>query len=233
MTEHEFNVCLARINIFPTEKQLSQLEQYYQLTKEYNKVMNLTGITDKPEFYLKHFYDSATIAQIINLNDITTMCDIGSGAGFPGIVVKILFPHIKITLLDSLNKRVEFLNKVISELKLDGIEAVHDRAEVYARKYQNSFELTVARAVAQTNTLLEYAIPMTKIKGYFVAMKGNLTNEKDYANACHKLLCREIKKIEFDLPKEQGKRSLILFLKDKDTPSKYPRENKLIKNNPL
>ena len=129
MTISEFIEELKKLNIEPTQKQLEQLNRYYELIVEYNKVMNLTGITEKEQVYLKHFYDSLTIAKVIDLNKEESLCDIGTGAGFPGIVLKILFPNLKITLIDSLNKRIEFLKIVIKELNLNNIEAKHTKTE--------------------------------------------------------------------------------------------------------
>jgi len=137
MTQNEFIKALNDINVTLTQNQLDQLNKYYELLVEYNKVMNLTGITEKEEVYLKHFYDSLTIIKIIDLNNIDSLCDIGTGAGFPGLVLKIVFPNLKITLLDSLNKRIEFLKIVINELGLKDIEVIHTRAEEYALNNRN------------------------------------------------------------------------------------------------
>ncbi len=155
MTISEFIEELKKLNIEPTEEQLNQLNKYYELIVEYNKVMNLTGITEKEQVCLKHFYDSLTIAKVIDLNKEETLCDIGTGAGFPGIVLKILFPNLKITLIDSLNKRIEFLKIVIKELNLNNIEAIHTRAEEYAKDNIEKFDVVTSRAVAPLNILLE------------------------------------------------------------------------------
>ena len=175
---------LKKINITLTNNQLEQLEKYYEMLVEYNKVMNLTGITDHDQVFLKHFYDSLTLSKIIDLTQEETLCDIGTGAGFPGLVIKICFPNLKVVLLDSLNKRTKFLSNVINELKLDNIEVVHTRAEEYALKNRNKFDVTTARAVAHLSTLLEYSIPMTKQNKYFIALKANVDEEiKEIDNA--------------------------------------------------
>jgi len=154
MEINEFIEQLKLINIVIDDKQIEQLNKYYELLIEYNKVMNLTGITEKKQVYLKHFYDSVTLIKIIDLKKIETLCDIGTGAGFPGLVLKIVFPNLKVTLLDSLNKRINFLNTVIKELNLENIETIHARAEEYAKENIEKFDVTTARAVAHTSILL-------------------------------------------------------------------------------
>lgn len=233
MNQNSFIEELKLINVSLTQIQLNQLNQYYELLIEYNKVMNLTGITECEEVYLKHFYDSLTISKIIDLNSINTLCDIGTGAGFPGLVLKIVYPNLKITLLDSLNKRIEFLKKVIDELNLKDIEVVHARAEEYAVKNRNKFDITTARAVAHTSILLEYAIPMTKVNGFFIPLKANMNDElKEIDNAMNTLNVSLIDKIEFLLPIENSNRTILLFKKNKDN-IKYPRKFNEIKKNKL
>lgn len=233
MNQNRFIEELKLINISLTQNQLDQLNEYYNLLIEYNKVMNLTGITDYEEVYLKHFYDSLTLAKVIDLNSINSLCDIGTGAGFPGLVLKIVFPNLKITLLDSLNKRVEFLKVVIDKLNLKNIEVIHSRAEDYALKNRNKFDVTTARAVAHISILLEYAIPLTKINGYFIPLKANMTEElKEINNAINELNVRLIKKEEFKLPIEGSTRTILLFEKLKDN-KKYPRKYSEIKKKRL
>ena len=225
---------LNLINVELTQNQLNQLNEYYNLLIEYNKVMNLTGIVDKEEVYLKHFYDSLTLIKIIDLTKIETLCDIGTGAGFPGLVLKIVFPNLKVTLLDSLNKRINFLNTVIKELKLENIETIHARAEEYAKENIEKFDITTARAVAHTSILLEYAIPMTKINGYFIPLKANMTEElNEISNALKELNVILENKIEFELPIEKSKRCIIKFKKILKTDKKYPRKYNEIKNKKL
>ncbi len=226
MNQDRFILELSKLNINITSLQLQQLERYYELLIEYNKVMNLTGITDKEDVYLKHFYDSLTITKVIDLNKYNTLCDVGTGAGFPGLVIKILYPHLKITLLDSLNKRLNFLNVVIKKLNLKDIETVHTRVE----DYKKQFDIVVARAVAPLNILLEYCIPITKVNGYFIAMKGK-NEEAD--NALLKLNSEIIETNLFLLPIEQSNRTIIKIKKIKETDKKYPRIYSEIKKNPL
>lgn len=233
MDQNRFIEELKQLNVSLTQTQIDQLNRYYELLIEYNKVMNLTGITEKTEVYLKHFYDSLTIVKIIDLNKINSLCDIGTVAGFPGLVLKIVFPNLKITLLDSLNKRIEFLKKVIEELKLTDIEVIHARAEEYAINNRNKFDVTTARAVAHTSILLEYAIPMTKIDGYFIPLKANMNEEiNEIDNALNQLNTKLIKRKEFKLPIEESNRTIILFQKEKDNKN-YPRKNSEIKKNKL
>lgn len=233
MKQDNFIQELKKLNIQLTETQLLQLEIYYKMLVEYNKIMNLTGITEHDEVFLKHFYDSLTIVKIIDLNTVESFCDIGTGAGFPGLVIKICFPKLKVTLLDSLNKRVEFLKAVIQKLNLKDIEVVHARAEEYALSHRSEFDVTTARAVAHTSILLEYAIPMTKVEKYFVAMKANVEEElKEIDNALKKLSTKLIQKEEFLLPLENSKRTILLFKKEKEN-KHFPRKNNEIKKNRL
>ena len=226
MNQDKFILELSKLNINITPLQLQQLERYYELLIEYNKVMNLTGITDKEDVYLKHFYDSLTIIKVIDLNNYSTLCDVGTGAGFPGLVIKIIYPHLKVTLLDSLNKRLNFLNIVIKELNLKDIITVHTRVEEYNKK----FDITVARAVAPLNILLEYCIPITKVNGYFIAMKGK---NEEANNALLKLNSEIIATNSFLLPIENSNRTIIKIKKIKETDKKYPRKYSEIKKNPL
>ena len=230
----EFVSELQKLGINITDYQLQQLEQYYNILIEQNKVMNLTRIVEKEEVYLKHFYDSLTLCKIVNLSKNKKVCDIGSGAGFPGIVLKIVFPELDITLLDSLNKRINFLNSVIKELGLKNIKAIHCRAEEYSKENGETYDIVTARAVAKTNILLELAIPMTKINGFFIARKANIDEEIDNINhTCTELECKLEKIDTFKLPKENSIRNLISFRKLKSTHIKYPRKFEEIKKNPL
>ncbi len=154
MTQSNFIEELKKINIDLTEDQLNKLEKYYEMLIEYNKVMNLTGITEKSEVYLKHFYDSLTLNKIIDLTKVNTLCDLGSGAGFPGIVLKIVFPNLKITLIDSLQKRVNYLNKIIKDLELTNIIAIHTRGD----DYKESCDVVTSRAVANIEKLHNYTM---------------------------------------------------------------------------
>lgn len=234
MTQNEFINELKNLNIELTDEQKKQLEKYYELLVEYNKVMNLTGITEKEQVYLKHFYDSITLVKVIDLNKEQTLCDIGTGAGFPGLVIKIIFPKLKVTLVDSLNKRIEFLKTVIKELNLNNIEAIHARAEEFARDNREKYDVVVSRAVSNLNTLLEYNIPLLKTNKYFIAYKGNISQEILESENALKLLNSIIeKKEEFKLPKEESKRTLIKIKKQRPTKKIFPRKYSEIKKKPL
>lgn len=233
MNQSEFLKELELLGITLNNTQLEQLEEYYNLLTEYNKVMNLTAITKKEDVYLKHFYDSLTLSKIVDLSHENTLCDLGSGAGFPGIVLKIVFPNLKITLVDSLNKRINFLNIVINKLKLKDIEAVHYRIEDFSRENCEKYDIVTARAVAPLNILLELGINLVRMNKYFVSMKGNLDNELSYSNCISKLGIKEVSKIEFELPKENSKRTLIKFEKISQTPKIFPRKYSDIKRRPL
>ena len=224
---------LKKLNIVLNEIQLNQLEKYYELLVEYNKVMNLTGITEKEEVYLKHFYDSLSICNVINLNNVESLCDIGTGAGFPGLVLKIVFTNLKVTLIDSLNKRINFLNIVIDNLGLKNINTIHARAEEYGIKNREIYDIVTCRAVAQTNVLLEYCVPIVKNNGYFIPLKGKMDNEKDFNHAMKELDVILEERYEFLLPIENSNRTILKFKKLKSTNKKYPRSNKDIKNKEL
>lgn len=234
MDKTEFIEALKNLNIQLTDKQLEQLNQYYQLLVEWNKVMNLTGITEEKEVYLKHFYDSLTIVRIIDLKKESTLCDIGSGAGFPGMVLKIVFPNLKITLVDSLQKRITFLNEVVKQLDLKDIELVHARAEDFAKNNREKYDVVTARAVAPINILIEYCLPLAKVGNYFVPMKGNISREINLLdNSLKKIDGILLKRDEFLLPKEDSNRTILLITKQKPTAKRYPRNPKEIKNKPL
>lgn len=234
MNINEFIEELKKININITDKQLKQLDEYYILLKEWNSKINLTRIIEKEEVYLKHFYDSVTINKIINLNEIKDFCDFGTGAGFPGLVIKILFPDINVTLVDSLNKRINFLNEVIDKLNLKKVTTVHSRIEDFAKINREKYDLVVARAVASLNILIEYATPMVKKDKYFVAMKSNVSEELESSQKAIKLLnLKLIKNVQFKLPSEESIRTLLLFKKIDHTSNKYPRSNNDIKKKPL
>ena len=178
--------------------------------------MNLTRITEKEDVYLKHFYDSLTLSKVIDLKQDLTLCDVGSGAGFPGIVLKICFPNLKITLLDSLQKRVNYLNEIIKELDLKNIEAIHTRAEDYAKQNREKFDIVTARAVANLKILSELCIPMVKVNGLFIAMKANIEEEIENSMEILKKLDSKIEKIEtFYLPIENSIRNIIMIQKQK------------------
>ena len=206
MNNTEFINYLKELNIEATEEKLDQLEKYYELLVETNKVTNLTRIIEKEEVYLKHFYDSLTITKEIDLNKVEALCDVGTGAGFPGIVLKIFYPHLKVVLIDAREKKTKFLNKVIKELNLKDIEAIHIRAEEYHEK----FDIVTARAVANIEKLLDYTMHLLNDKGKLIAMKGDIEEElskevQEKINKKYKITSIN----KFILPIEHSKRSLI------------------------
>lgn len=216
---------VEKLGISLTDEQLNQLALFYQLLLSWNEKMNLTRITNQEEVYLKHFYDSLTLYKEIKLETVDTLCDVGSGAGFPGIVLKIAFPNLDITLIDSLQKRVNYLNEIIKELKLSNIRAIHTRCEDYARVNREKYEVVTARAVANLKVLSELCLPLVKENGYFIAMKGKATEELDEAKAMIGTLGGKIEHInEFNLPLEESNRTLIKIKKEKKTDKIYPRK---------
>ena len=234
MTIDDFIKSLEEIDIKLSNIQLAQLEQYYELLVEWNNKINLTGITEKKDVYLKHFYDSLTLNKVVDLNNTKSLCDIGTGAGFPGMVIKIVFPNIKVTLVDSLNKRILFLDEVIKKLNLRDIETISTRAEEYAVKVRDKYDVVTARAVAPLSTLLEYSIPLVKINGCFVAMKSDVTQELGNIKPCLNSLKITLEdKKEFYLPVENSKRTLLRFKKNSSTPKTFPRKFSLMKKSPL
>lgn len=216
---------VEKLGISLTDEELNQLALFYQLLLSWNEKMNLTRITNQEEVYLKHFYDSLTLYKEIKLETVDTLCDVGSGAGFPGIVLKIVFPNLDITLIDSLQKRVNYLNEIIKELKLSNIRAIHTRCEDYARVNREKYEVVTARAVANLKVLSELCLPLVKENGYFIAMKGKATEELDEAKAMIGTLGGKIEHInEFSLPLEESNRTLIKIKKEKKTDKIYPRK---------
>ena len=208
MNEELFIEECRKINIDITQEQLEKLDKFYNIMIEWNEKINLTRITEKKEVYLKHFYDSLTLNKVVDLKNINTLCDVGTGAGFPGIVLKIVFPNLKIILIDSLQKRVNYLNEVIRELSLNNIEAIHTRGE----DYKGSFDIVTSRAVANIEKLVDYTMHLVSKAGIFVAMKGDLDQEltEEVKNKIEKKY--KIVKVErFILPIENSKRSLLII----------------------
>ena len=234
MKKDEFLKELEKINITLTENQILKLEKFYELLIIWNQKINLTTILKEEDVYLKHFYDSLTLIKVIDLNKELTLLDVGTGAGFPGIVLKIVFPNLKITLLDSMNKRISYLNEIIKELDLKDIDTVCSRAEDYALKNREKYDIVVCRAVAHLEILVEITLPLVKVNGYFIAMKSNANEE--IALARKKILVLNSKIIEilsFKLPFENSIRNLIKIQKFKKTDLKYPRKYDKIKKENL
>lgn len=232
MKEIEFFEELKKININITEKQKEELEIFYNFLVEYNSHTNLTAITKKEEVYLKHFYDSILLSQATDLTKISNMLDIGCGAGFPGIVIKIMFPHIYLTLLDSNNKKTKFCEELIKKLELKNVEIINKRAEEYIEDRREYYDLVTARAVKDLSILDELAIPYVKINGNFIAMKSDCTEELENSKkGIEKLGGKYIETKNLSLPRDNGKRSFVIINKIKTTNKIYPRQyNKIIKN---
>ena len=228
---------LYPLGIRLSERQKEQFDRYYELMTEWNKVMNLTGITEREEVDIKHFADSLTLVRINNMQNIHSMIDVGTGAGFPGIPIKIMYPHIRVVLLDSLNKRLNFLNEVIAQLGLEEISTLHGRAEDHARneQYREQFDLCVSRAVANLSTLCEYCIPFVKPGGFFISYKGSDADEEiRKAAKAAELLGGKISRTDrFTLPETDMGRVLVQIDKIKSTPKKYPRKAGVPSRNPL
>jgi len=219
-----------KLGINIEETQLEKLDKFYELLISWNEKMNLTRITEREEVYLKHFYDSLTLYKVIDLNQELTLCDVGSGAGFPGIVLKIVFSNLKITLVDSLQKRVKYLNEIIKELELSNIEAIHTRAEDYAKNNREKYDIVTARAVTNLKMLSELCIPMVQVNGYFISLKANIEEELENSKEILKKLNSNIEKIEtFNLPIENSIRNIIKIKKESKTNPIYPRRIEKIK----
>lgn len=237
MDNSKFIKELDTLGIHLSDIQQEQFNRYYELLIEWNRVMNLTGITAYEEVNLKHFTDSLTIVRINDMKNVFTLIDIGTGAGFPGIPIKIAFPHIKVVLLDSLNKRIKFLNEVVEKLNLDNVETLHGRAEDYAKKaeYREQFDMCVSRAVANLSTLGEYCIPFVKKGGCFVSYKSADSDEEiNQSEKAISILGGKISKIDkFMLPGSDMGRALVVTEKDKNTPQKYPRKAGVPSKEPL
>lgn len=233
--ENLMNFYAEEINIKFNKKQIKQFYQYMNLLIEWNEKINLTAIIEPKEIILKHFIDSLTISKYIKDKD--TLVDIGTGAGFPGIPIKIYRPDIKIVLVDSLNKRINFLNEVIKDLNLDNIETIHSRVEEFGKnkEYRESFDVVTARAVANLTVLSEYLIPLCKIGGKCICMKGSdILEEYGESKKAIQTLGGNIKSIDkFTLPKSDINRNIIIIEKKNITPSRYPRKPGIPSKEPL
>lgn len=228
MILERFEAMLREKGIILTNSQLNQYEEYYKILVEWNEKMNLTAITDKEEVYLKHFYDSLTASFYFDFTKPLQLCDVGAGAGFPSIPLKIAFPHIQVTIVDSLNKRISFLNHLATILKLENVHFVHDRAETFGvnPNYREAYDVVTARAVARMSVLSELCLPLVKVGGHFLAMKA--LNAKDELEKGQKAISTLGGRVEniftFTLPIEESERNILVIKKEKQTPKKYPRK---------
>lgn len=223
---------LKKLKIFVDDDKLSQLNTYYEYLTEYNSHTNLTAVVEKEDVYLKHFYDSLTLCQVINFDEINNLIDIGSGAGFPGIVLKIFFPHLKITLLDSNNKKTTFLSNLVKKLDLDCVTVINARAEDYAKDNLNKYDLCVSRAVAFIDVIAELSLPFISEKGKVILMKGNFDNEIKILEKHYKELNISNYNIHHFLLLDKDERNLITLTKNKKT-TKVLSYSQIIKRNKL
>ncbi|TFE01439.1 16S rRNA (guanine(527)-N(7))-methyltransferase RsmG [Jeotgalibacillus salarius] len=237
MTEQQFYEQLKANGITLSDTQLQQFSKYHEILVEWNEKMNLTAITDREEVYLKHFYDSITAAFYIDFSQPMSICDVGAGAGFPSIPLKICFPHLKVSIVDSLNKRITFLNHLADELKLENVHFFHDRAETFGQnpQHREQYDLVTARAVARLSVLSELCMPLVKMGGRFAAMKGAGAAEElsQGKKAITMLGGKETAVHSFTLPEEESERSVIVVEKAKSTPKKYPRKPGTPNKSPL
>jgi 16S rRNA (guanine527-N7)-methyltransferase len=211
-----------------SSRQLEQFEAYLEMLVDWNERMNLTGITERDAVYEKHFYDSISLSFFVDMNGIKSIADIGSGAGFPSIPLKICFPHLKVVIVDSLNKRISFLKALAERLELQDVECVHGRAEDIARLplYRDQFDLATARAVARLNVLNEFCLPFVRPGGKFAAMKGAKSQEemKEAGFSLKELKGKLIDEHGMMLPNEGSERQIVVIQKTSTTPQKYPRK---------
>ena len=234
MNQEQFLKALKEKGIELSDNQIHQFELYFHTLVEWNEKMNLTAITDKEDVYLKHFYDSLTIAFDYKLND-QSLCDIGAGAGFPSIPLKIVYPDLKITIVDSLTKRITFLKHLTEVLGLTNVNPISARAEEYAIEHRESFDIVTARAVARLNILDELCLPLVKLNGYFITLKGLKAKEEllEAKQGIEKLGGKIVKEDNFTLNDENDHRCNIYIHKVKPTPKTYPRVFGKIKKKPL
>ena len=228
MIIEEFIKYSNELGINITDDILNKLDIYYNFLIEYNSHTNLTAITNKEDVYLKHFYDSLTIIKAIDLNNINTLIDVGTGAGFPGMVLAICYPNIEVTLLDSNNKRINFLNELINKLNITNVKTVYERSEIYAKTHKDMYDIVTARAVKNMKELTELCLPLVKVDGYFIPLKGNIEDELNNAKDIISKINGTIEDIiTFNLPNGDS-RNIIKIKKIDKCPDKYPREYKEI-----
>lgn len=236
MNVETFEKLLADKEIELTDRQLGQFNRYFELLVEWNEKMNLTAITDREEVYNKHFFDSISPAFYFDFKD-QSICDIGAGAGFPSIPLKICFPDLKVTIVDSLNKRIQFLNHLATELELTNVRFVHDRAETFGRIQENreNYDIVTARAVARLSVLSELCLPLVKKNGTFLALKGaGASDELEVAKMAISTLGGKLRQeYKFELPENGGERGILVIQKSRQTPGKYPRRPGVPNKEPL
>ena len=234
MNKKEFLNKVEELGINLTEEQLNQLDTYCNFLLEYNSHTNLTAIKEEDQVYLKHFYDSLTFIKAIDVTKYNNLLDIGTGAGFPGMVLKIVFPNLEVTLLDSNNKKINFLQELSNKLGLTKINFYHGRAEDFCVKNRESFDIVTARAVTNMTALSELCLPLVKLNGYFIALKGSNQEELNDSKNAIKILGGQIEDtINFELPYEGGERNIVKIIKQKNTPKEYPRRYDKIVKKPL
>lgn len=227
MNESQFVQQLESKGFTVTEEQRKQFAIYYENLVEWNKLMNLTAVTEKEEVYLKHFFDSITPSFYFDFNKVQSICDVGAGAGFPSIPLKIIFPHLEVTIVDSLNKRINFLNHLSAELDLTNVRFIHDRAETFGKgEYRESFDVVTARAVARLSVLSELCLPLVKKGGHFIALKGaqGEIEVEEGLFAIGILGGEVIDNHSLVLPEEESTRYILDIKKKRQTPKKYPRK---------
>ncbi|MDQ0339283.1 16S rRNA (guanine527-N7)-methyltransferase [Caldalkalibacillus uzonensis] len=237
MNQEQFSQQLAEQGITLSAAQLEQFDLYYHLLVEWNQRMNLTALTEREEVYLKHFYDSVTAAFYFNFRGTVNLVDVGAGAGFPSLPLKICFPHLRVTIVDSLQKRITFLEHLVQALTLDQVYLYHDRAEHFAQlpEHREQYDLVLARAVARLNVLSELCLPLARVGGTFMAMKGAKGTEElqEAQGAIDKLGGKTDTVHRFHLPAAEGERQIILLHKVRSTPGKYPRQPGIPAKKPL
>ncbi|EGO6075200.1 16S rRNA (guanine(527)-N(7))-methyltransferase RsmG [Enterococcus faecalis] len=237
MLPEEFRQLLAAKGIELTDQQMTQFDQYFHLLVEWNEKMNLTAITEEKEVYLKHFYDSVSLAFFEDFASDKAICDVGAGAGFPSIPLKIVFPSLNVTIVDSLNKRITFLTELVNQLGLANVSLYHDRAETFGQKaeFRGAFDYVTARAVARLNVLSELCLPLVKKEGYFLALKASKSEEEinEAKPAIATLGGQFQKEVGFTLPITADERHIVVIQKKKESPKKYPRKPGLPNKQPI
>lgn len=237
MNPEQFVEVLHQHGIQLNDKQLEQFNRYFETLAEWNEKINLTALKSREDVYLKHFFDSISAAFYHDFTRIAHICDVGAGAGFPSIPLKICFPHLRVTIVDSLKKRINFLNQLAEQLSIENVAFYHDRAEDFGKnnKFRESFDIVTARAVARMSVLSELCLPLTKQGGVFIAMKGaQAETELNDADAAINILGGKLNSLHtFTLPVENSERSVIVIDKNRKTPNKYPRKPGLPNKDPI